>query len=254
MRSNVSVDELWRRFKTDGDQKARERLIVHYSPVVKYVAGRVAAGLPQSVDQADLVSNGMFGLIDAIEKFDTERGFQFETYAIPRIRGAIIDEMRAFDWVPRSVRNKSRQIEQAISKFEAQHGRAPNDTELAESLEWTEAQLGNALQKISVAGLVAIEELSTNRSGEEILPDALLAEGGNPVAALEDATNRKMLADALNRMGEREKVVVTLYYYEGLTMAEIGQVLGVTESRVCQIHAKAVLSMRNFAKQRGVLE
>src|ERR671921_2720055 len=132
------IERLWTTYKGSGEQKHRDALIVHYSPLVKYVAGRVAVGLPQNVDQADLVSYGIFGLIDAIEKFDLDRGYKFETYAIARIKGAILDELRSIDWVPRSVRAKARSLEKAYSKLEAEHHRSPSDEELAEELGMTE--------------------------------------------------------------------------------------------------------------------
>src|SRR5688500_3920941 len=151
------IDRLWQDYKSNGDAKHRDALIVHYSPLVKYVAGRVAVGLPQSVDPSDLVSYGIFGLIDAIEKFQLERGFKFETYAISRIKGAILDELRSIDWVPRSVRAKARAIERAYAKLEAMHHRAPSDAELAAELEWTPDQLETTLGQISLTRVAALD-------------------------------------------------------------------------------------------------
>ncbi len=225
----------------------RDRLIVHYAPLVKFVAGRVAVGLPQSVDQADLVSYGIFGLIDAIEKFDPARGFKFETYAIARIKGNILDELRSIDWVPRSVRAKARSIEKAYSKLEGQLHRTPSEHELAAELDLTDSQLQSALSQISFVGIVALDEmLSSGDRGDGItLGDTIADQGAGPVDAYEVEEMRSILGDAIARLPEREKVVLTLYYYEGLTLAEIGSVLGVTESRVCQIHTKAVLQLRS---------
>jgi RNA polymerase sigma factor for flagellar operon FliA len=239
---------LWGEFKSDGSPAAREQLILHYAPLVKYVAGRVGAGLPQSVEQADLVSNGMFGLMDALEKFDLDRGFKFETYAIPRIRGAIIDELRAMDWVPRSVRFKAREVEKAQAKLENKLGREPTDEEVAEHLGITMEDLHEVNTQISLVSVMALDEqIGGNDSGEQrslldTLADATSAEPG---ADLESQEMRAMLAAAIDGLSEREKVVVTLYYFEGLTLAEIGEILGVTESRICQIHTKAVGSLRN---------
>jgi RNA polymerase sigma factor FliA len=241
------IEQLWADFKAMGDTRDRDALIVHYSPLVKYVAGRVAVGLPQNVDQADLVSYGIFGLIDAIEKFDLDRGFKFETYAIARIKGAIIDELRSIDWVPRSVRAKARNLERAYSKLEGQLHRTPTDSELAEELDLTESQLQQTYSHISFIGLVALDETLSGAGdrGESMsLGDTVADAGPGPVAAYEVEEMRQILADAINGMPEREKIVLTLYYYEGLTLAEIGQVLGVTESRVCQIHTKAVIHLR----------
>jgi RNA polymerase sigma factor for flagellar operon FliA len=194
------------------------------------------------------VSYGIFGLIDAIEKFDLERGYKFETYAIARIKGAILDELRSIDWVPRSVRAKARALEKAYSKLEGQLHRTPSDEEIAAEMGVTDDQLQTTLSQISFIGLVALDEMLSvgGERGESVsLGDTVADSGEGPVAAYEVEEMRQILADAINRMPEREKIVLTLYYYEGLTLAEIGQVLGVTESRVCQIHTKAVIQLRS---------
>ena len=240
------LERLWAEYKDAGARELRDQLIVHYSPLVKYVAGRVATGLPQNVDQADLVSYGIFGLIDAIEKFDLERGFKFETYAIARIKGNILDELRSIDWVPRSVRAKARAMEKAYSKLEGELHRTPSDSELADELDLTEVQLQTTLGQISFTGLVALDEMLSggDRGDATTLGDTLADGGVGPVAAYEVEEMRHILADAINRLPDREKTVLTLYYYEGLTLAEIGSILGVTESRICQIHTKAVIQLR----------
>jgi RNA polymerase sigma factor for flagellar operon FliA len=240
------AEQVWASYKADTNQADRDQLIVFYSPLVKYVAGRVAAGLPQNVDQADLVSYGMFGLIDAITKFDPERGFKFETYAISRIKGAVLDELRSIDWVPRSVRAKAKSVERAMSKLETKHHRAPSDEEIADELDLTMGQLTTLYNQISSLGMVALDEMLSFGGGESMtLGDTLADRRDGPGGQYERIELRQMLADAINRMGEREKIVLTLYYYESLTLAEIGNVLGVTESRVCQIHTKAVLHLRS---------
>jgi RNA polymerase sigma factor for flagellar operon FliA len=240
------VERLWVAFKDEGGRNVRDQLILHYSPLVKYVAGRVAVGLPQTVDQADLVSYGVFGLIDAIEKFDPDRGYKFETYAIARIKGAILDELRSIDWVPRSVRAKARSVERAFGKLEAALQRSPTDAELAAELGLTEAQLQQTLGKISFVGIVALDEtIGTGERGDGgTIGDRLADAAAGPVDLFEVEETRHLLAEAISLLPEREKTVLTLYYYEGLTLAEIGQVLGVTESRVCQIHTKSVLHLR----------
>jgi RNA polymerase sigma factor for flagellar operon FliA len=244
--SEPDIDQLWAQYKRSGEREQRDRLIVHYAPLVKYVAGRVATGLPQNVDQADLVSYGIFGLIDAIEKFDLDRGFKFETYAIARIKGNILDELRSIDWVPRSVRAKARALEKAYAKLESELHRTPTDAELATELDLTDDQLQTTLGQISFTGLVALDEMlsSGDRSESTTLGDTLPDSGMGPVAAYEVEEMRHILADAINRLPERERTVLTLYYYEGLTLAEIGSILGVTESRVCQIHTKSVIQLR----------
>ncbi|HEX3425891.1 MAG TPA: RNA polymerase sigma factor WhiG [Acidimicrobiales bacterium] len=245
----VTIEELWAEFKGTADSDARDRLIVHYSPLVKYVAGRVSAGLPHSIEQADLVSYGIFGLIDAIEKFDTSRNIKFETYAITRIKGSIIDELRSIDWVPRSVRAKARSVERAYAKLEAELLRTPTDAEVAAELGMSEDELQAVFNQISFVGLVALDEVLSSGAGERgettTLVDTIPDRGDGPVAAFEVEEMKQLLASAINRLGDREKIVLTLYYYESLTLAQIGEVLGVTESRVCQIHTKAVLQLRS---------
>ena len=241
------VDALWERFKSSADADARERLILHYSPLVKYVAGRVGSGLPRSVDQNDLASYGLFGLIDAIDKFELERGFKFETYAIPRIKGAIIDELRAMDWVPRSIRFKAREIEKAHTDLEAMLKRQPTEQEMAERLGISRRELHEVVSQISFVSVLALDELvsvGADRGEQVSLIDTLADRGTDPTSGVESQETRGLLAAAINELSEREKIVVTLYYFEGLTLAEIGNILGVTESRVCQIHTKAVGSLR----------
>jgi RNA polymerase sigma factor for flagellar operon FliA len=239
--------KMWDEYKQTRDQTLRDKLILHYSPLVKYVAGRVGVGLPQNVEQADLVSYGVFGLIDAIDKFEPDRGYKFETYAISRIKGAILDELRSIDWVPRSVRAKARSLERAYAKLEAEHHRSPTDDEVATELGLTGNQLQSALSQISFVGVAALDELlSGGERGETTtLGDTVADSADGPVGAFEVEEMRQILAESINRMAEREKIVLTLYYYEGLTLAEIGRVLQVTESRVCQIHTKAVIQLRS---------
>ncbi len=240
------IDQLWSEYKASGAREARDRLIVHYSPLVKFVAGRVAVGLPHNIDQADLVSYGIFGLIDAIAKFDPGRNVKFETYAVARIKGAIIDELRSIDWVPRSVRAKARAVERAYASLEASLLRSPTDAEVAAEMGITEADLDAVLHQISFVGLVALDEVLSLGAERETttLGDTIADKGEGPVDTFEVEETRHNLAGAINRLGEREKMVLSLYYYEGLTLAEIGQVLGVTESRICQIHTKSIFQLR----------
>ena len=244
----TGIPELWQEYKASGAQELRNRLVLHYSPLVKYVAGRVASGLPHSVEQADLVSYGMFGLIDAIDKFDPGRGNKFETYAITRIRGAIIDELRSIDWVPRSVRAKARAVEKTYAKLENDLLRTPTDAEVAEAMGTTEDELQALFAQISFFGIVALEEtlsVGPDRADSVTVADTIPDAGIGPAAAFEDGETRRMLVATINRLPEREKVVLALYYYESLTLNQIGQILGITESRVCQIHTKAVLQLRS---------
>lgn len=250
---HADPEQLWADYVATRSQEARDKLIVQYSPLVKYVAGRVGVGLPRNVDQNDLTSFGVFGLIDAIEKFDPERGYKFETYAISRIKGAILDELRSIDWVPRSVRSKARNVEKAMAKLEGEHGRTPTDAELADEMGLSEDQLMNTLSQISFVGVAALDEmLAGGDRGESItLGDTVADRKAGPTETYEIEEMRQLLASAINGMPEREKVVLTLYYYEGLTLAEIGRVLSVTESRVCQIHTKAVIHLRSRVTAGG---
>ena len=243
--SEESVAELWERYQHGGDVGVRDALILHYSPLVKYVASRVAVGLPQNVEQSDLVSYGIFGLIDAIEKFDLARGYKFETYAISRIKGAILDELRSIDWVPRSVRAKGRAVERAFSNLEAQLKRSPTDAELAAELEMSGDQLQSVLGQLSLTGVAALDEMLGDRGDATTLGDTIPDADDGPGQLLERSELRSQLAEAIERMPEREKIVLTLYYFENLTLAQIGEVLGVTESRVSQIHTKSVLQLRS---------
>ena len=246
------LKELWRRYKDGGDQSARERLVVAYSPLVKFVAGRTGARLPSHVDQADLISYGMLGLIEAMERFDPQRQIRFETFAMQRVRGAIIDELRSLDWVPRSVRSHAREIEEANSKLEHELSRPPTDAELSERLGMSEDDLQEALLQISNSSILALEELwmTPDASGDKVsLLDTIEDENAtNPQAALDTSEVKDRLSEAIQELPERETLVVALYYFENLTLREIGDVLGVTESRVSQLHSKAVLRLRSRLK------
>jgi RNA polymerase sigma factor for flagellar operon FliA len=245
----IELKDLWKRYKSSGDERARERLVVAYAPLAKYVAGRLSVNLPGHVDEADLISYGLTGLISAIERFDLEREIKFETYAITRIRGAIIDELRTLDWVPRSVRARAREIERANQKLEARLQRAPTDEEMATELEITVAEFNESLVQISTSTLVALDELwnTNDADGDSVsLLDTIADRGAaDPEAEVDQGELRDRIADSIGALPEREKLVIALYYYENLTLREIGEVLGVTESRVSQLHTKAVLRLRS---------
>lgn len=229
-----SVEELWHAFKERGDKDARDRLVLQYSPLVKYVAGRVRSGLPSNVDQNDLISDGVIGLMDALEKFDPGRGLQFQTYAVPRIRGAMVDALRSSDWVPRSVREKIRSIDAAQARLEKELGRAPTDPEVAAALGISVQDLRATYAKMSYANVVSIDEMDSGDGGDRYEPPSL--------AELDDVPEGFLRA--VHELPERDRVVVALYYWEGLTLAEIGLVLGVTESRVSQLHSRAMMTLR----------
>ena len=251
--SIVDVDpylaQQWERWLKRRSSSARDHLIVSYAPLVKFVAGRVGAGLPASVDPGDLVSSGVLGLIDAIERFDPQRGVKFETFATPRIRGAIYDGLRELDWVPRSVRSRAREVERAINEFEAVHGHAPTDDELAAHLRLDRDELNRWLSSIATTTVGPLER-ALDRGAE---PRALSGEvPAVPSAVVEDREVREVMRDAIDKLPDREKLVLSLYYDEGLTLAQISRVLGVSESRVPQIHTKSVLYLRARMAAAGV--
>jgi RNA polymerase sigma factor for flagellar operon FliA len=247
----VELRDLWRRYKQDGDERARERLVVAYSPLVKFIAGRMASSLPSHVDEADLVSYGLLGLIGAIERFDLEREIKFETFAVARIKGAIIDELRSLDWVPRSVRSRARDIERANAALEAELGRQPTDEEMAAKLGMEVDDFNDALLEIANSSVLALDDLWTfadpeGGGGQISVLDTIRDPGAaDPEAEAQTAELKDRLADAIESLPERERLVIALYYYENLTLREIGEILGVTESRVSQLHTKAVLALRS---------
>lgn len=239
----------WERWLRRRSPLAREQLIVAYSPLVKFVAGRLGAGLPSTVDPGDLVSWGVFGLIDAIERYDPKRAVKFETFATPRIKGAILDGLRQLDWVPRSVRSHAREVQRAMAELESELGRAPDDDELAARLGWTRATLDRRLAAIASTTIGPLERALD--AGVE----PLSVTGEVPVvpsAVVEDNELRDVMRSEIDKLPERERLVLSLYYDEGLTLAQIGRVLGLSESRIPQLHSKSVLHLRARMTARGV--
>ena len=247
------LGEAWRRYKEHADMRARDQLILAYSPLVKYVAGRMSSGLPAHIEEGDLVSYGLLGLIGALERFDLSRNIKFETYAVSRIKGSIIDELRALDWVPRSVRSWARKVEAAVTRLENRLARAPNDEETAAELGVDLDEFHDIINQISCASIVALDEFwdSTGPGQDKVnLIDTIEdTDAPDPSRAYRVQVIRETLAGAIERLPERERIVIGLYYYEGLTLKEIGEVLGVTESRVSQLHTKAVLRLRGRIKE-----
>ena len=238
---------LWSKYKLSDDLEAKEELVLAYASLVKYIAGRLAIHLPPSVEFDDLVSYGTFGLLDAIDKFEPERGFKFETYAAMRIRGAILDGLRSTDWVPRSVRSKARELEQATQHLEHSLGRAPTHKEIAASLDISLDGYYNLVDEVKTTTIAYLDEIiSHDDSGNEPirLSDTVRDEEAVVDQGLIDEEMKKELAAAIDALPEREKLVISLYYYEGLTLKEIGYVLEVSESRVCQIHLKALSTLK----------
>lgn len=231
--ASLGEAELWAAWKHTGSLELRNRLILRYSPLVKYVSGRVRAGLPRSVEHADVVSEGMIGLIDALERFEPERELAFPTYAVPRIRGAILDAVRAGDWVPRSVRARAKEIEATRTALHRSLHRAPEDEEVAAELGLTVSEVRDGTQARTWVAYASADELADL---EELAPDL--------DDAFDDAGLRDLLMPAVRALPERDRIVIALYFFEGLTLAEVGRVLGVTESRVSQLRSRATKALR----------
>ena len=247
-KKHLDTDALWRDLRAQSDEGVRHTLVEHYVGLVRYVAGRLAVGLPHYLEFPDLYGAGLVGLIQAVDNFDTERGIKFETYAIPRIRGAILDELRAQDWFPRSLRRKARQLESTFAALEARLGRPVSDEEVASEMGISLKEYDRMLGQISVATIVSLgSELHPDEQGDgNRLLDTLADENGeHPEDVINQREMRELIARALDELSEKERLVLTLYYYEELTLREIGEVLEVTESRVCQIHTKAIFRLRS---------
>jgi RNA polymerase sigma factor for flagellar operon FliA len=240
-------NNLWRTYRKTADPAIRERLVKQYAPLVKYVAGKVAAGMPATVEFDDLVGYGVFGLFDAIEKFDPDKYVKFKTYAVTRIRGAIFDELRSIDWVPRSVRQRTREIEDAVRKIEAAQGRAASDEEIAQFLGLTTKELERSMVKISSTSILSLNDVwySGEDSDKISIGDSIESPlSMNPDIVVEKDEIRRVVVQAIKDLPEKEQKVLILYYYEDLTLKEIGKVLSVTESRVSQLHTRAIIRLR----------
>jgi len=240
-------DELWVQYRKTRDMKIREAFIKQYAPLVKYVAGKVAVGMPHNVEFDDLVGFGVFGLLDAIDKFDPDKNVKFKTYAVTRIRGAIFDELRSIDWVPRSVRQKTREVEDAIGSLEARLGRTATDQEIASAMGLSEEEYLKTLQKISGTSMLSINEVwySGDDNDRVSIGDSIESPASlNPEVIAERDEIRRVIVEAINELPDKEKKILVLYYFEDLTLKEIGQVLDVTESRVSQLHTKAIMRLR----------
>lgn len=250
------VDELWADYRSTGSQKARDELIIHYAPLVKYVAARVAVGLPSNVDQEDLASSGILGLMEAVTKFEPERGFKFESYAAARIRGAIIDDLRSLDWVPRSVRSQARKVEQTLSELHDKLGRTPTDEEVAEEMEVTVRKLRSIYAKVSTVMFVSLDRMLSvgdkGDSGMSLVDTLVDTKAEDPLAAVEEREMKQFLVKAIAGLPERERTAITLYYYEGLSLAEISQVVGVSQARISQMNAKSVMTFRTLLNKGSI--
>jgi RNA polymerase sigma factor for flagellar operon FliA len=239
---------LWRAYRTTGDEALRERIVLTYAPLVKFVAGRLRSTMPAHIDEDELIANGLLGLLSAIDRYDPEREAKFETFAIQRIRGSIIDGLRAQDWVPRSVRARARLIERTMASLQRELGRVPSDGEVAGKLGVSLEELDDYLEEIGRTTLVSLNEIlhapsENGDAAQDLIADELLVPVEDEV---ENADRCEQIAEVISRLPEREQMIIALYYYDDLNLREIGEVLGVTESRVSQLHTKAILRLRSF--------
>ena len=243
----------WNKYLQEQDPEVRQRLLNRYLPLVRNVAGRMAINFPRSVELCDLINTGVIGLIEAFRNFDPDRGVKFETYAVPRIRGAILDELRSLDWVPRSTRAKAREIERALLSFENDFGRPPTDEELAKALNMTIDDLHLSLEDVSKTTLLSLDEMIFREEDNRQVPRIETVEDTRANLILKDLERNELqafLVIAIDRLTEQEKLVIALYYYEELTLKEIGEVMKISESRVSQIHTKAVLKLRGMVREK----
>lgn len=237
--------QLWLHYKASHDQRIKDTLIMKYASFVKYVAGRIAVNLPSNVEFDDLVSYGILGLIDAIDKYDPERKVKFKTYAKTRIRGAIFDELRVLDWTPRSIRQKARKLEKAYAKLEGKLGRDATDEEIADFLKVDISELHKLFDETKKSLLLSLDEIFyDDEEGSSRFDFVENQKSDNPQLKIEEAEAKKILAEAISKLSDRERMVITLYYYEDLTSKEIGKILGVSDSRISQLHTKAILRLR----------
>jgi len=250
--TEADIQSLWHEYKkSPGNAPLREKIIVHYLHLVRYVVSRLPITLPISIATEDLISYGTMGLMEAVERFDVNRGLKFETYAVTRIRGAIIDQLRFQDWVPRGVRKRTRDLTEAMQRLEQQLGRPPNDDELAGELGVTKAKLKTMLSESNNLVLSLDERFGKDSSDNSMsLIDTVEDKRGlDPQGEYEAEELRRRLAEAIASLPEREKLLIALYYHENMTLKEIGEVISVSESRVCQLHAQAILRLRSKLSQ-----
>lgn len=245
----MAIDILWRNYKETKDLSYKQVLIEKYIQLVKIVAGRMYNFYGGNVEYEDLVGFGIFGLIDAIDKFDINRDLKFETYAQIRIRGAIIDNLRKLDWIPRGLRKKAKEMERAINILENRLGRSATTKEIAFELKTTETEVESILSEISTLNIVSLEEALINK-GETY---DNLSDLDSPERIFENKELKFLLKEAIENLTEKEKIVISLYYYEGLTYKEIASVLEVSESRISQLHSKAILSLKNLLASKGII-
>lgn len=236
--------ELWRRWKEQGSIDAKKELIELFLPLVEFVSNRMAVGLPKNVSRDDLMSFGIMGLIDAVEKFDYLRGLQFETYASWRIRGSIIDGLRQGDWVPRSVREKAKKVEDAYAKLEQKYLRSVTDEEISDYLQVSVHDFQQMVQDIAVTTVCSIDDPIREEDSETRLSLLVDEKAKNPEYTVNEFFLKEMLAKSIERLTEKERTVISLFYFEDLSLSEIAEVMSLSPSRISQLHSKAILRLR----------
>ena len=241
----MDVNSLWEKYSKSKDIKIRDELIMHYLYLVKFVAGRLFSSYGSNVEFDDLVSYGVFGLIDAIEKYDLSRGVKFDTYAQLRIRGAVIDHLREIDWLPRSVRQKAKDLEKAYTEVESQLGRSATDEEVAEKLGVSLDDFHKRISNVSTYSIVSLDDLLEQRS-DVVTDDGKI--GDSPDYAIEETEMKNIIVEAIDALPDKEKRIISLYYYDELTYKEIGKLLSISESRVSQLHTKAIIRLKTRIK------
>lgn len=238
---------LWKEYRLHKDLQSREQLLLKYLPLVKYVASKMMFSLPNCVDYNDLMSAGVMGLIGALERFNPDQGVKFETFVLPRIKGAILDELRTLDWAPRSLRSKARLVEKTSERLEKELGRAVSGQEIADAMDMEIDEYGGVMLELSKASLLSLDgsRLEENENFTSMYDLVEDSESDRPNSSLENEEMKKVMMLAIDNLNEQEKLVMALYYYEELTLKEIGQVLNITESRVSQIHSKAIMNLKS---------
>jgi RNA polymerase sigma factor for flagellar operon FliA len=242
--TRYAKSELWKQWKEERCIEAKKQLVEQYLPLVDYVSGRVASNLPKNVSKEDLSSFGVMGLIDAIDKFDLDRGLQFETYASWRIRGAMIDGLRQSDWVPRSVREKAKKIEEAYQHLEQVHLRTVTDAEMSEYLQVSEKDFRQMLQEVAVTSVYSLEDPIGEEESETRMTLLIDEKAKNPEQKVNEFYLKETLAKAIDKLTAKERIVVSLFYFEELTLSEIAEVMNLSPSRISQLHSKAMSRLR----------
>lgn len=249
------LNRAWREFKVEGHPSARVDIINHYSYLVKITAGRLVTSLPGGLDREDLVGAGVIGLIKSVDQFDPSRDVKFETYAIALVRGAILEMLRDEDWVPRSIREKLKALDRANSALERKLGLPPTDAQIAEYMGITVGEVNELLVRAGRTNIYSLDDLLGTSDGDDRMSyiELIEDENANPGGEIEGKEIRRILASGVDKLPDRERLVVALYYFEGLTFKEIGRVLGVSESRVYQLHTQAMNRLRNFMRAEGAV-